>query len=136
MTALPTLWVLCPCYYDFASVVELTKRAQQAINKAFPNSFQVRFVPIDDSGGQDIEFRTQVSFPMSLTVPYNLGHQGALVYALRQMSGIVEDHDYIVTLDADGEDRPEDLPALLAPLLDKGEEYSLVTLAERTKRQE
>lgn len=136
MSALPTLWVLCPCYYDFASVIELTKRTQRVIDQAYPNSFQIRFVPIDDSGGQDTEFRTQVTFPMAMTVPYNLGHQGALVYALRQMSAIIEDEDFIVTLDADGEDRPEDLPALLSPLLKERNEFSLVSLAERTKRQE
>jgi polyisoprenyl-phosphate glycosyltransferase len=136
MTALPTLWIICPCYYDFASVFELTKRAQRTLEKALPNTFQIRFVPIDDSGGQDREFRTQVTFPMSMTVPYNLGHQGALVYALRQMSAIIEDGDFIVTMDADGEDQPEDLPALLAPLLKESDELTLVSLAERTKRQE
>jgi len=136
MSALPTLWVICPCYYDFASVIELTKRAQQTLDKYLPNSFQVRFVPIDDSGGQDKEFRTQVTFPMSMTVPYNLGHQGALVYALRQMSAVIEDDDFIVTMDADGEDQPEDIPALVAPLLKEKNELTLVSLAERTKRQE
>jgi hypothetical protein len=114
----------------------LTKRAQRALELSLPNSFQIRFVPIDDSGGQDREFRTQVTFPMSMTVPYNLGHQGALVYALRQMSGVIKDEDFIVTMDADGEDRPEDLPSLLAPLLKEPGELSLVSLAERTKRQE
>jgi polyisoprenyl-phosphate glycosyltransferase len=134
MSAHPTLWILCPCYY--ASVIELTKRAQRTLEQNFPQYFQIRFVPIDDSGGQDTEFRTQVTFPMSMTVPYNLGHQGALVYALRQMSGVIEDFDYVVTLDADGEDRPEDLPALLAPLMRQPDELSLVALAARTKRQE
>ncbi|CAN5676130.1 N/A [soil metagenome] len=136
MSSLPTLWVVCPCYYDFTSVIELTKRAQRTLETSLPGAFQVRFVPIDDSGGQDKEFRTQVKFPMSMTVPYNLGHQGALVYALRQMSGVIEDHDYIVTMDADGEDQPEDLPALLAPLLKELDDLTLVSLAVRTKRQE
>ena len=54
--------------------------------------------------------------PAHVTVlqpPFNLGHQRALVYALRKALPQIADEDAVVTLDADGEDRPEDLPRLL-----------------------
>jgi hypothetical protein len=46
------------------------------------------------------------------------------------------DDDIVVTLDADGEDRPEDLPQLLAPILGANPDELTVSLARRTHRQE
>ena len=51
-----------------------------------------------------------------LQPPFNLGHQRGIVYALRKMLPRIADDDAVVTMDADGEDRPEDLPRLLAAL--------------------
>jgi polyisoprenyl-phosphate glycosyltransferase len=71
-----------------------------------------------------------------LRPPFNLGHQRAIVYALRKILPGVGDDDAIVTLDADGEDRPEDLPRLLAPLQHQPHLEQTVALALRTKRNE
>ena len=50
----------------------------------------------------------------SIAPPFNLGHQRAIVFGLRLIEPEIGDDDLVVTMDADGEDRPEDLPALLA----------------------
>jgi polyisoprenyl-phosphate glycosyltransferase len=71
-----------------------------------------------------------------LQPPFNLGHQRGIVYALRKMLPRFAEDDAVVTMDADGEDRPEDLPRLLAAL-DEGEGAGRhVVLALRTKRHE
>ncbi len=71
-----------------------------------------------------------------LQPPFNLGHQRALVYALRKALPRIADDDAVVTLDADGEDRPEDLPRLLATLTGRPPAERRVVLALRTKRRE
>jgi hypothetical protein len=46
----------------------------------------------------------------------------------------MEDLDVVVTLDADGEDKPEDLPRLLAPLFEEPTDKRRIAVALRTKR--
>jgi polyisoprenyl-phosphate glycosyltransferase len=130
-----TIWIVTPVYDDVPSVRILRERLL-AVLAADPR--QVRFVAIDDTAGQDREIDSLGEFGdvTILEPPFNLGHQRALVYALRKLLPRVEDDDAIVTLDADGEDRPEDLPRLLAPLDAEPPPRRKVVLALRTKRRE
>ena len=100
--------------------------------------FEARFVVIDDTGGLDpaLEELKGLADTVVLTPPFNLGHQRAIVFGLRTLSGQVSDEDVVVTVDADGEDRPEDLPRLLRPLLDAPTGARRLSLARRTKRRE
>jgi hypothetical protein len=98
----------------------------------------IRFVAVDDTGGLDPEIDRLRELPDVRVIepPFNLGHQRALVFALRVLREQFAEHDYVVTLDADGEDRPADLPELLAPLLASPENTRKVALARRTRRHE
>lgn len=98
----------------------------------------MRFVVIDDTAGQDPEIATlrDLDDVSVFRPPFNLGHQRALVYALRKALPRIGDDDAVVTLDADGEDRPEDLPRLLAQLNSSMDSQRKVVLALRTKRRE
>ena len=71
-----------------------------------------------------------------ITPPFPLGHQRALVFGLRRLSSQVDEHDLVVTLDADGEDQPDDLLRLLAPLREQGASVRTVAVAARTQRRE
>lgn len=97
-----------------------------------------RFVVVDDSGGQDLAIRElqNLSDTIVLTAPYNLGHQAAIVFGLRRISSMLNDDDFVVTMDSDGEDRPQDIPTLLEPLLAEPDNLFGVSLAQRTKRNE
>jgi glycosyltransferase involved in cell wall biosynthesis len=95
---------------------------------------ETRFVLVDDSGGSDPEIGRLASQPdvRVLTTPFNLGHQRALVFGLRKLEAELRPDDVVVTMDADGEDRPEDLPALLDALL--AAPGRTLVLARRTTR--
>ena len=100
--------------------------------------FEAHFVVIDDTGGLDpaiLELEA-LADTVVLTPPFNLGHQRAIVFGLRSLSGPVADEDVVVTVDADGEDRPEDLGRLLRPLLEAPSGARRLSLARRTKRRE
>jgi hypothetical protein len=71
-----------------------------------------------------------------ITPPFNLGHQRALVFGLRLILPEVLEHDVIITMDADGEDRPEDLPRMIEMLVSKPDERGMLCVARRTKRSE
>jgi hypothetical protein len=134
-----TLWIFSPSYFDVTSFTILRKRVLEVV-EASPalREHPVRFVLVDDTAGNDLEVDTLKGMTdvSVITPPFNLGHQRALVYGLRTMSPAMGDADLIVTMDADGEDQPEDLPRLLAPLIDEPGQHNRLCIARRTERQE
>lgn len=128
-------WVVTPVYRDVSSFEVLHARICQVLaDRPDP----IRFVVLDDTAGQDERIEELRRHPdvTILRPPFNLGHQRAIVYALRKILPRVGDEDAVVTLDADGEDRPEDLPRLLAPLEGESGLRQEVALARRTRRRE
>jgi glycosyltransferase involved in cell wall biosynthesis len=134
-----TTWIVTPVYRDTSSFRILRERLLEVLAES-PEAGRgpLRFVVIDDTAGQDPEVPglEELDDVVVLQPPFNLGHQRGIVYALRKMLPRFADDDAVVTMDADGEDRPEDLPRLLAAL-DVGEVPERhVVLALRTKRHE
>lgn len=137
MTA--TLWLVSPVYHDAAPFLRLRRELLDAIDNDPRLRFsRVQFVAVDDTAGHDREIAALEAEPDVLVVypPFNLGHQRAIVYGLRNISARIADGDFIVTLDSDGEDQPADLPRLLAPLLKDPENTRRVAIARRTQRRE
>ena len=123
--------IFTPIFYDVPSFMVLRKNIYQIINSS---EYSIHFYAIDDTAGKDseiqkIENEEDISI---ITPPFNLGHQRALVFGLRKITPLLYPDELIVTLDSDGEDRPEDLPSLLGKLNSRGG----FVLAKRTKRQE
>jgi len=134
-----TTWIFTPVYRDVRSFRTLRERLLEVLaDSSLVEVRAPRFVVIDDTAGQDPEIDSLrgLGDVTVLVPPFNLGHQRALVYALRNALPQIGVGDAVVTLDADGEDRPEDLPRLLAPLMDKPPAERKVVLALRTKRRE
>lgn len=134
-----TTWVVTPVYRDVRSFTILRERLREVLGAAGDAAGEtVRFIVLDDTAGLDEEIETlrQLEDVTVLRPPFNLGHQRAIVYALRKSLPRIADSDAVVTLDADGEDRPEDLPRLLAAMEDGGTAGRRVALALRTKRRE
>jgi hypothetical protein len=139
MSNRPTIWILCPVYLDGRSFLEVRDHAREAIAGVTGlRDAALRFVAVDDTGGHDSEIDRlrQHDDVRVIAPPFNLGHQRALVFGLRSLAKVIADDDYVVTMDADGEDRPEDIPALLAPLLADPQNLRRVAVAQRTRRSE
>ncbi len=132
------LWIVCPVYLDVTSFLVLRERLLTVIGSD-PElaGMEPRFVVADDSGGTDREVARLAEHGDIRVVepPFNLGHQRALVYALRRIARDFHDDDFVVTMDADGEDAPADVPRLISELLDAGSDRTIV-LALRTSREE
>jgi polyisoprenyl-phosphate glycosyltransferase len=131
-------WIFTPVYRDVRSFRILRERLLEVLAADSSPAGDVRFVAIDDTAGQDPEVASLADLGdvTVLRPPFNLGHQRALVYALRKALPAIADEDAVVTMDADGEDRPEDLPRLLRELQAKPSGERPVVLALRTKRRE
>jgi polyisoprenyl-phosphate glycosyltransferase len=130
------LYIVTPVYFDVAAFKQLRSRVLSVLGDDSGRADSVSFVVVDDSGGRDPEMSHFDDIPdVSVIVPpFNLGHQRAIVYGVRKTLTHVHDADVIVTLDSDGEDRPEDLPAILDALAANA--ASTIVLARRTRRHE
>jgi hypothetical protein len=130
----PHLWVVAPSYDDIESFLVLRERIREGLA---PELERVQFVLVDDTGGLDPATGRLRGFEdvTVLAPPFNLGHQRAIVFGVRSIRSELRDDDIVVTLDSDGEDQPQDLPRLLAPLL-ADDDLRRVVLARRTRRRE
>ena len=101
------------------------------------SKYDVRFIVVDDSGQVDSEIESLrgIDDLSIISPPFNLGHQRAIVYGLRYLCEEIRDEDIVLTMDSDGEDRPEDVQAIVGKVI-QASEKSLIVLARRTKRKE
>jgi polyisoprenyl-phosphate glycosyltransferase len=135
----PRLWIVCPIFHDVAAFTVLRDRLLDVLRESdLVSGLCVQFVVVDDTGGRDADVATleDLADVRVVTPPFNVGHQRAIVCGLRVILDDVHDSDLIVSMDADGEDRPEDLPRLLLPLLESPEDRGQLCVARRTKREE
>ena|SRR2546423_3586677 len=133
------LWIVSPTYMDVPSFLVLRERVRDVVSST-PElaGFETSFVLVDDTAGRDPAIDEVRGFADTRVIepPFNLGHQRAIVFGLRALQPCIDDADLVATLDSDGQDRPEDLPRLLAPVLFASERAHVVALARRTSRVE
>ena len=131
------IWIVSPIYFDVPSWLVVRDRLDHALdsNPAYAG-LERRFTLLDDSVGADpaIDELRNLEGVRVLTPPHNLGNQKAIVYALRELLPEFADEDLVVTMDADGEDSPEDVPSLLDGLGVSSSDPMRVVLAKRAGR--
>jgi glycosyltransferase involved in cell wall biosynthesis len=130
------LVIVMPVYNDWDSAKIVINRIDATLKDTFVHS---QILLVDD--GSSVPFPTDfIKSPLSsvsnidlLYLRRNIGHQRAIAIAL---ANIFQSHpcDAIVLMDADGEDRPEDILRLLDLFQKKG--CRQIVFAERTKRME
>jgi hypothetical protein len=132
----PMLWIVTPIYHDAESFTWVRERVLDVL----PDGCGVRgpkFVAIDDAAGDpQVAELGKLEDVIVIRPPFNLGHQRALVHGLRSIADDVADTDVVITMDADGEDRPEDVPRMLDAMADVEGSPGRLVVARRTKRKE
>lgn len=125
----PSVSIVTPVYNEAANLPELIARLSTVLS---PRVEKLQVVIVND-GSTDQTSEVLESLTASnesiigIELSRNFGQQSALTAGLRAATG-----DYVVVMDADLQDQPEDIPSLLQSL-DEGSE---VAYAIRTKRRE
>ena len=130
------LWIVTPVLLDVEPFLRLRDHVRQVLSSdSALKTCSVSFAVLDDSAGRDttIGHLRGLEEVTLIEPPFQLGHQRGIVYALRTITPCIVGEDVVVTMDSDGEDRPEDLPRLLKSLSEGGVEQQIV-LAQRTGR--
>ena len=125
--------ILIPVYNDWQSVFELLKKINSEI-LTLEGEFSVIIVN-DASTENKPEFLADLinlKFIRIINIKKNIGHARCNAVGLKHINEN-EDFDYIIPMDGDGEDRPEELSLLI----EKTKDYpNTVITADRVKRSE
>jgi len=124
--------ILVPVYNDWKSVFKLLENIDLQIND-LNHEFSILIVndcSTDERPTNNFNFKNLKSVIM-LNIEKNKGHARCIASGLKYINEN-EDYDYIVPMDGDGEDKPEELVLLINKLKDYPEE---VITANRVKGQ-
>ena len=125
--------ILIPIYNDWRSVFELLKNIDQEINDV---SAEVSVLIVNDGSNEEkeeanFEFKNIKSVKI-INMEKNKGHARCNAAGLKYIFE-KEDFDYVIPMDGDGEDRPEEIKLLI----EKSKDYTNdVITANRIKRSE
>ena len=125
--------ILIPVYNDWQSVFELLKNINSEVSKP-EGEFSVIIVN-DGSTESRSEFLPDLSNLKSIQVinmKKNKGHARCIAVGLKHINE-KEEFDYVIPMDGDGEDRPEELSLLIEKIKDYPD---TVVTANRIKRSE
>lgn len=129
------LIILVPVYEDWRSFGLLLKQIDEKLASA---GHVVTVLAVDDGSierppAELFGTYKTISAVNILCLKVNLGHQRAIAIGLSYIQANLE-CDKIVVMDADGEDRPQDIPTLMEKSAQEGEKQ--VVFAERAARSE
>lgn len=119
--------ILCPVYNDEASFNIFAARVEAEVKQPGTRSFS--FLVVNDGSFTTPSLTT--TLPLTLIhLHRNIGHQKAIAIGLSHAHHQMH-FDKIIVMDADGEDRPEDI----ALLLQESDQTGKVIFAHRASRQ-
>lgn len=133
--------VVTPSYDDYACIVQLAKDLERVSRDM--KSIHIDLIVVNDSPWIEMsnELRPVTVNSRGITsirilqLKANLGHQAALAVGLAWLLPRLSEYQYIVTMDADGEDNPSDIPTMIDCLNDANHP-ALACAARRGLRKE
>ena len=135
MNNIKRVYCVTPVFNDWDSFAILRAHITN-LQSQHSKDFVFSIVAINDGSTEDhnIDFSTIGIDLTIINLKINIGHQRAIAVGLQYIFNEVQDYDFVVVMDSDGEDNPEDV----AFLFKKAEELNSqkIIFAERKKRQE
>lgn len=127
------IYCLTPVYNDWESFEVLTSQIE-ALQKKYEKEYFFSLIAIND-GSTESQNLSKTSLNVTLVhLKINIGHQRAIATGLQYIYNEIDDADYIIVMDSDGEDKPEDIISLIGKAKDTNN--NKIIFAQRRKRQE
>lgn len=126
------IYILSPIYNDWESYSILAQRIELLQQNYTEYTF--KFIAVNDGSDEDIP-KFNYSLPyIQLNLKINVGHQRAIAVGLQYIHNEIKEFDYVIVMDSDGEDQPEDIPKLIEKAA--GAKNKKIVFAQRKRRQE
>lgn len=124
--------IVIPAFNDWEALLKLINRLYDVVTA---NSYQCSLIIVNDCSTKPVpdELHSWKKLPVEIIhLSRNIGHQRAITIGISHARFETQD-GYVLIMDADGEDKPEDVPALVkGAAANEGN----IVFAKRTKRQE
>lgn len=133
MTRKKNINCLTPVYNDWDTFSILVSEIEKLSFELKDYNFHI--IAVNDGSLDSYNKNTSVSLPITiLNLKLNVGHQRAIAVGLQYLYEEIDNSDFVVVLDSDGEDIPSHISLLVA----KAEELESkkIIFAQRKKRQE
>lgn len=126
---------LTPVYNDWESFSILCTKIEKEL-EVLKNLYSIEIVVVNDGSVDEYDQTNfNVCFPIEIvSLKNNVGHQRAIAIGLQYVNTEKKTFDYVVVLDSDGEDKPEDIISLVKKC--ECEASNKIIFAQRKKRQE
>lgn len=124
------VYCVTPVFNDWESFEILVGN----IKKLQSERYRFFIIAVNDGSTEEPE-TTQFGLPVTtLNLKVNIGHQRAIAVGLQYVYNEIQDADFVVVLDSDGEDNPDHI----SQLIEKAEttRNRKIVFAQRNKRQE
>lgn len=123
-----------PVYNDWESFAILVQQIAKVQQEAL-HDYTLSVIAVNDGSTEETRLEPQDVIPVTvINLKINIGHQRAIAVGLQYAYNELTDFDYVAVLDGDGEDRPQDIPALLQKA--EKEASRKIIFAQRQKRHE
>tara|TARA_A100001011_G_scaffold343101_1_gene377161 strand:+ start:379 stop:1245 length:867 start_codon:yes stop_codon:yes gene_type:complete len=125
--------ILIPIYNDWESLIKLLDEINKVIKNK--NDYEFRCIVVNDSSSIK---QPELSKPLNIkslkiiNMKENRGHARCNAFGLKYIDKN-ETYDYLILMDGDGEDRPDEIKSLLDKI---SENPSISVVAKRAKRSE
>ena len=129
--------IIIPVYNDWQSVFKLLDNIDKGLEAWDSNVAHISAIIVNDASTEERPINTSTFSSLKsiqvINMKVNKGHARCIASALKYINVNNNDFDLVIPMDADGEDRPEEL----GPLLCKAYEHpDKVVTANRVKRSE
>jgi glycosyltransferase involved in cell wall biosynthesis len=128
------IYCLTPVYNDWESFAVLIQEISN--HKQDLKQYNFFVIAVNDGSTEDLpEDFDYKNIPATvLNLKINIGHQRAIAVGLQYIYNEVSDYDFVVVMDSDGEDKPQDIKELINKA--EQEQEKKIIFAQRKKRQE
>lgn len=132
MSQIKNIYCLTPVFNDWESFAILVNNIQ--IIQEQQNNYIFKIVAVND-GSNEEQFYNNNKVPITiLNLKVNIGHQRAIAVGLQYIYNEISDYDFVIVMDSDGEDNPEDILLLIGKA--ENLKSTKIIFAQRKKRQE
>ena len=135
MNQIKNIYCLAPVFNDWESFSILIDNIK-SLQKKHSDQYVFSIISINDGSTEEVAITSYESEMeiLVLNLKVNVGHQRAIAVGLQYIYNEINNADFVVVMDSDGEDNPDDIVALLDSSIHQKD--SKIIFAQRKKRQE